>query len=477
MIVRLNTIYLATNFVAFIYQGVVVLYVILKGRHPKPETLLATLKPLGVVDVKEVLDPFYIGSDEKVMATRIGKGNLRNPKAGPGSYLFGGITRRMGAVNPDNDSYPLFFERPVVPLGYDLLFNAVRLSISVPKVRIFVNFQIRKVVASRASESALEKRMKIYETDSNEKAGISSVKRSAYDSHLSTSAEARQNATQFEAGVMIIGPENITDNDMRAYLNDIDQAVVNTQRIVESTPSNRALKTSRLHYSLIDPYEAIKLYSTVGFLRGRIKLPKKVGKTFPDPLEYHRRGSITEKEGIDVVPKTEWYIDRAISAEHASFLFPLFDRKTITDLNISSNPGYLIWLPFYFTSSMRTIGELPDPRVLRFARGRDAGLDNRFVVPTEKAYLELMDNANLALFDKNKKDQSEYVYVGPYANKLEDPVVPVSEDGKPLVRPGYVIRNFKADDLVDVARYGRGDEPMAPAFIYQSSHKAGGFFF
>ncbi|MEM4067381.1 MAG: hypothetical protein QXV17_11040, partial [Candidatus Micrarchaeaceae archaeon] len=44
MIVRLNTIYLATNFVAFIYQGVTSLYVILKGRHPKPETLLATLR-------------------------------------------------------------------------------------------------------------------------------------------------------------------------------------------------------------------------------------------------------------------------------------------------------------------------------------------------------------------------------------------------------------------------------------------------
>ncbi|MEM3290636.1 MAG: hypothetical protein QW046_03885, partial [Candidatus Micrarchaeaceae archaeon] len=477
MIVRLNTIYLATNFVAFIYQGVTSLYVILKGRHPKPETLLATLKPLGVVDVKEVLDPFYIGSDEKVMAARIGKGNLRNPKAGPGTYLLGAITRRMGVINPDNDSYPLFFERPVVPLGYDLLFHAVRLSISVPKIRIFVNFQIRRVLASRASESTIEKRLKIYETNPDVKATVSSVKRSAYDLYLSTSAEARQNATQFEAGVMIIGPENITDNDMKAYLDNIGQAVTNTQRIVESVSSSRALRTSRLHYSLIDPYEAIKLYSTVGFLRGKVKLPKKVGKTFPDPLEYHKRGSITEKESIDVVPKTEWYIDRAISAEHVSFLFPLFDRKTMTDLNISSNPGYLIWLPFYFTSCMRTIGELPDPRVLRFARGKDAGLDNRFIVPTEKAYLELMDTANLAIFDKDKKDQTEYVYVGPYANKLEDPVIPVSEDGKPLVRPGYVVRNFKADDLVDIGRYSKGDEPMAPAFVYQSSHKVGGFFF
>ena len=214
--------------------------------------------------------------------------------------------------------------------------------------------------------------------------------------------KAREGGMQVEIMVTFVyRKRDNADGEIRNMCEKIDKVI---KLVNSSTPQeddanyrNAGLVRAKFNWGYIRPEEALRLYVSQGFYKGKDEDFKKKEWNENFSKEYCETYGSVKKPPIGTMVDTEGYTDRAMSIQDVGYLFWKAGPAAVNDMAASNSPGGLIVLPFYLSARNRLFKSLPkDVGMFATVEGRDVGYDPRYINKAD--YEDIMRRAHLRIY-------------------------------------------------------------------------------
>ncbi|EQB65150.1 MAG: hypothetical protein AMDU3_IPLC00003G0002 [Thermoplasmatales archaeon I-plasma] len=386
---------------AMVQNGRSSLYWKVKDANFWSKTFESKLRVLGLSEPVPEVDPFGITSAESIKSIIIVKG-----KVGRVSSMARLVRYGVKQIDYNADQYDVWVGKPNEALLQGIIRTAAEASKEpclFRRGRIYVTFNVRRVALSGAGQLTAARTYAIGNTDARKEATIDSSKAQLQRNILQNMPnKGRGGGLQFEVMVTVVYRKKYaTEDEVKGICERFGKVVdaVNSPVLTESNASyrNAGLVRARFNWDYIRPEEALRLYVSQGFYKGKDEDFGKGEWSADFSREYLERFMVEEKTNVGSMVSTEGYMDRAIGVQDIGYLFWQAGPTAMKDMRIYNGPGGLIVLPFYLSARNRLAKGLPKSLdMFASVEGRDLGYDPRYI--TEEDYKTIMTKARLRMY-------------------------------------------------------------------------------